>query len=83
MTGPKNGEPVYARPMFDQRAINIQRLIDRCASALHATERDRKRYPNSRPCPDCKTCAECGLIVHADKPSMHAPTCSARAGADR
>lgn len=32
-------------------------------------------YPGSTPCPLCKTCPKCGLIVHDDKPSMHKPTC--------
>lgn len=37
-----------------------------------------KKYPGSTPCPDCKTCPECGHIVHAGRPLHHAPTCSLR-----
>lgn len=37
-----------------------------------------KKYPGSTPCPLCKTCLECGLIAHDDKPTMHKVTCSKR-----
>ncbi len=38
----------------------------------------RKRYPDSTPCPLCRPCPECGLTAHDDKPTMHAPRCSKR-----
>lgn len=32
---------------------------------------ERKRYPGSTACPDCRLCPDCGQIVHDKKPSMH------------